>query len=354
MDAPTPKAADNAPAESGHAPLPRVVRDLQGWNAMAALAVGRQSGMLAAIREGPLTAADMAKKAGVDTHNAATWLGAMTAHGYLSHRDGLFTMHADEVEAFKSFPFDFDAIIDYTSRIPALFPAIAAAIRSGAGVPPEAYRISLGDSVGRIPVRLYEYMLIDWLDKVDVTETLRAGGRLMELGCAGGLALMHLAAVFPSARFSGIDLDANAIAAARGEAAKRGLANVAFEVRNVDDTTADDVDVVLILDALHHFSRPGELLERVRRTLKPGGRVVFAEGTANGNVDDDASKPFAAILMTSSILYCMQEGLHDHGAGLGTNYGTDGYLELLSSAGYTDVRHVDTKASYTIFSGVRP
>jgi hypothetical protein len=88
--------------------------------------------------------------------------------------------------------------------------------------------------------------------------------------------------------------------------------------------------------------------------LKPGGRIVFAEATATGDLDQDVKTPFARIHMSSSVLYCLQEGLHDHGAGLGTTYGTTGYRRLLAEAGYANVDHLDTDAGYTLFVGTRP
>jgi 2-polyprenyl-3-methyl-5-hydroxy-6-metoxy-1,4-benzoquinol methylase len=335
-------------------PLPRVIRDLFGWNALAMLALGRNTGMLAAILEGPATAEQLAAKAAVDTRNARAWLAAMTAHDYLTYGDGVFTMREDEAEAFRSFPFDLGSVIDYTYRITGALPAVEAAIRTGDGVPPAVFHNHLGDVVARIPTRLYEYMLVSWLDQVGVGEGLRSGGSLMELGCGVGGSLLHLAATFPQAAFTGIDLDSVAIANGTAEAARRGLSNVRFEVRNVDETGADGFDAVLVLDALHHFSQPLLVLRRICRSLKPRGSFVFAEATASGDLASDAKSPFARIHMSSSVLYCLQEGLHDHGAGLGTTYGTNGYCNLLLEAGYTDVRHIDTDAGYTVFAGTRP
>lgn len=333
--------------------MPRFIRDLLGWNAMAMLVVGRRTGMLDAIMEAPATAAELAARAGVDARNAAEWLRAMTAHDYLTHDAGRFTFRPDEAEAFRAFPFDFNYIIDYTAGIASAMPAIVAAVRSGKGVPPAVYHEHLGDIVARIPARLYAMALVAWLDQAGVGERLRAGGNLVELGCGAGGALLHLAQAMPRAQFVGVDLDARALDAARAEGQRRGLHNVSFELGDVERVAADGVDVVLILDALHHFAHPVAVLKHAAQSLKPGGKVVFAEGTATGDVATDVVSPFARIHMSSSVLYCMQEGLHDHGAGLGTTYGTANYRRLLAEAGYADVGHVDTEAGYTLFIGTR-
>ncbi len=335
-----------------HPPMPRIIRDYEGWLAISMLALGRETGMLTAVIEGPVTAATLASKAGVDARNAGAWLAAMTAHGYLTQNDGVFAMSAEDIGAFRQFPYDFEAVVDFTRRCSPLFPVLEDAVRTGAGVAPSVFHQHLGDAVGRIPVRLYEMAVEAWLEQAGVASALRGGGSLLELAPGGGAALMHLANRFPVARFLGWDIDAESVRAANAEAARRNLSNVRFEVKDVSGQAGESThDLVLVLDAFHHFGNPARVLENARKALKPGGCIVIAEGTATGDVARDVALPFARILMSSNLLYCMQEGLHGHGAGLGTNFGTDNYRELLSGNGFTAVRHHDTDAGFTLIVG---
>lgn len=336
-----------------HPQLPRLIRDYEGWLAVSLLALGRETGILAAVLDGPVTAEALAAKAGVDARNAGAWLAAMTAHGYLTHRDGVFTMNEDDVGAFRQFPYDLQAVVEFTRRCGPLFPVLEEAVRTGAGVEPAVFHAHLGDTVGRIPVRLYEMAAEAWLEQAGVAGVLRDGGSLLELAPGSGAALMHLASRFPAARFVGRDLDAASVRTANAEVARRGLSNVRFEVRDVNTPGEEDShDVVLVLDAFHHFGNPSLVLQNAGKALKPGGRIVVAEMTATGDTAQDVALPFARILMSSNLLYCMQEGLHEHGAGLGTTFGTDNYRKLLSENGFTAVRHHDTDAGFTLIVGV--
>jgi SAM-dependent methyltransferase len=338
----------------GHPPLPRVIRDYEGWLAISMLALGRETGMLAAVLDGPLTAAALAAKAGVDVRNAASWLAAMTAHGYLAHQDGTFSMNAEEVAAFREFPYDLEAVVAFTRRCAPLFPALEEAIRTGEGVEPAVFHAHLGDAVGRIPVRLYEMAAEGWLEQAGVADVLRAGGSLLELAPGSGGALLHLAGRFPAATFVGHDLDGASVRGANLEAKRRGLSNVTFEVGDVNTSGPQAChDVVLILDAFHHFGNPSLVLRNAGRALRPGGRIVVAESTASGDVAKDVALPFARILMSADLLYCRQEGLHGKGAGLGTTYGTDNYRRLLLENGFTAVTHHDTEAGFTLLVGMK-
>lgn len=338
--------------EAVEAAPPLVIRDLVGWYAMSVLALGRETGMLAAVVQEPVTAGELAAKASVDEKNAA-WLAAMAAHGYLRHRNGTFVMPSEEADAFRGFPFDLLALIDFTRGIPAVLPELADAIRTGNGVAPAAFHRHLGDTVARTQARLYELMLVGWLQDIGVGDRLREG-EVLEIAFGTGAALLHLAAEFRGTRFTGYELDPVAVERASAEAAARGLDNVQLEVRDAHRLDRESsFGLVLILDAFHHFGRPDEVLASVRRALRPGGSLVMAEATASGDLDADLGAPMARILFSSNLLLCLQEGLHGGGAGLGNTWGTEAAESLLAANAYEDVRHHDTGAGFTLIAGHR-
>ncbi|WP_181832603.1 methyltransferase domain-containing protein [Bosea caraganae] len=65
-----------------------------------------------------------------------------------------------------------------------------------------------------------------------------AGMRVLELGCGSGGNLIPMALRFPRADFLGIDLSRSAVELARRNAGALGLANVAFEQRDIMDVSA--------------------------------------------------------------------------------------------------------------------
>jgi SAM-dependent methyltransferase len=342
-------AAANSGGELG---LPRVLRDAEGWWAITLLVLGRETGMLEGILRAPATAAALAARCKLDARNAGAWLVAMTAHGYLTHENGTFAMRPSEASAFggDAIPLDFMAILDFSRRAPALMAPVADAIRSGGGVPPAVFHDTLGDAAARISVPLYNALLLDdWLAKAGVAEDLQRGIDVAELACGTGAALIELAARCPASRFTGLDLDAPAMRAAEQAAASRRLSNVRFSAADAA-ALAETFDLVLVLDAFHHFGQPQAVLQSIARALRPGGRLVMGESTASGDVDTDVASPFARIVTSANLLYCLQEGLHGGGAGLGATMGADAITSLLMQNGFRDVSEYVTGTGYTVFT----
>src|ERR1035438_1014603 len=59
----------------------------------------------------------------------------------------------------------------------------------------------------------------------------------------------------------------------------RHLTNVRAVLGTVEDPKLpkDSIDLVLLVDVYHEFSEPEKMLDRVRKSMKPNGRIVFLE-----------------------------------------------------------------------------
>jgi ubiquinone/menaquinone biosynthesis C-methylase UbiE len=59
----------------------------------------------------------------------------------------------------------------------------------------------------------------------------------------------------------------------------RHLANVRAVLGSPEDPKlpANSIDLVLLVDVYHEFSEPEKMLDRIRESLKPNGRIVFLE-----------------------------------------------------------------------------
>ena len=64
--------------------------------------------------------------------------------------------------------------------------------------------------------------------------------RVLEIGCAGGGNIIPLAARFPNARFTGIDLSSVQIGAGRARIERHGLENIDLQAMSVTDFEGDD------------------------------------------------------------------------------------------------------------------
>ncbi len=114
---------------------------------------------------------------------------------------------------------------------------------------------------------------------------LQAGDRVLDVGCGSGEHAVHAAARVRSVL--GIDVDARRLELAARLAGESGVDNVEFRRGDLTDAETFDLlrrepfDAVLLLDILEHLAHRGELLESVRRLLRPGGRLFVSVPNRN-------------------------------------------------------------------------
>jgi SAM-dependent methyltransferase len=105
---------------------------------------------------------------------------------------------------------------------------------------------------------------------------LRPGARLLDLGCGPGLYAERFAA--RGVRVTGMDLSAGSLTYARNVSEERGLGvrYVEKSYLTLDDEAAHDAIILIYFDlgALPPATRD-DLLQRIRRALRPGGRFAF-------------------------------------------------------------------------------
>jgi ubiquinone/menaquinone biosynthesis C-methylase UbiE len=113
-----------------------------------------------------------------------------------------------------------------------------------------------------------------------VTERLRSGGRVLDVGCGTGSFALLLAAARPDASVLGLDGDPGALAIARGKATA-DAPPIAWRRALADDTGEPDgsADAVTMSLVLHHLDAGGKAaaLREARRVLKPGGTLHVAD-----------------------------------------------------------------------------
>lgn len=110
--------------------------------------------------------------------------------------------------------------------------------------------------------------------------------RILEIGCSSGHHLLHLAARWPDARFTGIDLSSNAIKEARAAAETAGLENVEFH-----DVALEEFDPgvqpyeYLIAHGFYSWVLPevkDSLMERMPELIGEGGIAAIGYNTLPG------------------------------------------------------------------------
>ena len=107
--------------------------------------------------------------------------------------------------------------------------------------------------------------------KVDFIRRYRAGGRLLELGCAYGFFLQEAKRFYDAA---GLELADAAAASAR----QAGLNVVTGAVEEQTLAQFGRQDVIVLLDVIEHLPDPRQALYSAARLLGPGGIMVLTTG----------------------------------------------------------------------------
>lgn len=108
----------------------------------------------------------------------------------------------------------------------------------------------------------------------------RSGLRALSMGCGTAVGELQWAATGRFERIDAFDLAEQPVLEARRQAQELGLDHVFnASVSDIDDfeMPAEHYDVVLVEHALHHMAPMATVVERVRRTLRPGGLFCLDE-----------------------------------------------------------------------------
>lgn len=320
--------------------------------------LGRKLGLYAAITAaGSVTAARLARDAGIAERYAREWLEQQAVSGYLtvvepSNGDDRAFGLSDEQAGVLVREDDSSHLAPLASLaagIGRVLDRVADAYRTGSGVPYSMYGEDFRAGQGGINRPAFTSDLItDWIPSAQAVHEKLTGGpvRVAEIGCGQGWASISLASAYPDAEVIGLDSDRGSIDDARRLAAERGV-DVRFEAAR-GESVADygPFDVVLVLETLHDVARPVEILSSIRKSLNPGGVVFIA--------DERVAESFGApgdlierMMYGWSITHCLPASMAEQpSAGLGTVLRSETVRRLGAEAGFQDVEVLGTDAGF--------
>jgi 2-polyprenyl-3-methyl-5-hydroxy-6-metoxy-1,4-benzoquinol methylase len=292
------------------------------------------------------TTEEIARAAGLNERYVREWLGAMVTGRVvnLDSRTGKFSLPAEHAAflARSAGANNMAAFTQYIAALGSVEDDVVECFAKGGGVPysryPRFHEVMAEDS-GQSVVSSLESHILPLVP--GLTRRLEAGIRVLDVGCGRGLVPIRLAELYPSSRFVGMDLSEEAIAFARGEAARRGLGNAEFAAVDLSDfdETAEpgSFDFVTSFDAIHDQARPLAVLRGIRRALRPAGVYLMQDISGTSRLHDDIAHPLGTLLYTISCMHCMTVSLAQGGEGLGAMWGEAKTREYLTKAGFRSI-----------------
>lgn len=332
----------SAPNRGAATPEARLAELALGHVLITMVGIGHRLGLLDALAAGPATAAQIAARAAVVPRYAQEWLGALVAGGIAVHDAGRRTYaFATGYAPLLAGPTAANVApsAEMQIRLTGMAGEVSDRFRDGAGIPAAVYAERAGDSLGGSRRHLYDEQFVDgFLGAVPgLTGRLRAGARLLDVGCGPGQVARLVADAFPASRVTGVDVVPAAIERARADAGGT-RPNLDFRVGDAAQLAEDgEYDVVTAVDVVHDLARPAEALAGIRRALAPGGVFVMIDISFSADLAVLAGDAGAATAFAVSVLHCLPISLHDGGAGLGAMWGRERAVEMLAAAGFGPV-----------------
>jgi len=334
--------------------LVRAVGDLSAGYGGVMVSLGSKLGLYKAMADaGPITARELAARAGCAERYVAEWLNAQAAGGYVGYHAGSETYELSPEQAVVLADEDSPVFIPNAWQVPASMwfdehKAIEA-FRTGKGV-------SWGDHDGRLYCGVAAFyrnayrgsLLSEWLPALDgIVARLEAGIEVADVGCGHGHSTLLMAEAFPRSRFRGFDAHAASIDEARRHAAEAGLADrVTFEVMRAADYPGRNYGLICFFDCLHDMGDPAAAIRHAAGALARDGTVMLVEPFANDRVEDNHS-PVARLYYAASTTLCCAHAISDGGKlVLGAQAGEARLAEVFRKAGFTHFR----RAAETAFN----
>lgn len=311
------------------------------------ISLGHRSGLFDVMSKlPPSTSDEIAAKAGLNERYVREWLGAMVTGRVIdvdpnTLRYALPAEHAAFVT--RSAGADNMAVFaQYIATMGAVEDDVLECFKKGGGVPyskfPRFHEVMAEDS-GQSVLSSIESHILPLLP--GLADRLRTGIRVLDVGCGRGGVLTRLAELYPKSRFVGMDLSQEAIAYARNEASKRGLANLEFIAADLSDfdktAEQESYDVITTFDAIHDQAKPLNVLKGIHRALKPDGIYLMQDISGTSHIHKDIDHPIGTFLYTVSCMHCMTVSLAQGGEGLGAMWGEERTREYLQRAGFRSI-----------------
>lgn len=173
-----------------------------------------------------------------------------------------------------------------------------------------------------------------WADALISGLELGGDEHILDIGCGDGKITAKMASRVPDGLVLGIDSSEDMIDFARKRFPESQFANLRFELGDALNLNFDgEFELVTSFACLHWIEDHLSVLKGVRRSLKPGGRLLFQCG-GRGNAGD-------LMALTEDLIRKNKWSRYFQGFKFPYYfYGTEGYHAWLDQAGLVEIRAV--------------
>ncbi|MDP9021955.1 MAG: PIG-L family deacetylase [Actinomycetota bacterium] len=303
-----------------------VLDDIKGHQVTMMTALGDHLGLFDALEDGPATSQELARRTSLHERYVREWLSGMTAAGYVTYEpsDATFRLSPEQAQVLGSGTGPV-ALAGLFHEFPAtyeVFDDVKRAFRDGGGVPINAYGQAWWDGMERFTATWFDNLLLDeWIPATDgIKSALEAGGRVADVGCGRGRALITLLQAYPNITAIGYDVSEAQLKGARRNAEQAGVAD---RVEFVDHDAAQGIDgpfdLVTIFDVAHDLAEAelDAVFRAVHDALAPDGSFLLLDFKVADRLEDNIGRN-QAMFYGWSLFYCMTTALARDGEALGT------------------------------------
>lgn len=343
----SPDAAPTVDMDRLQALAQQVGGDTAAAAGIAMVELGDRLGLYRAmIGAGPMTAEALSDATGCNERLLSEWLCTQAAAGYvIYHADtGAFELELEAaiVLATDDSPAFMTGAIEIVRSIFLDGERLAEAFRTDGALSWGEHHDCMYHGYDRFLGHSYDEFLVDsWIAQVDgLADRLAAGGRVLDVGCGTGSALVTMAEAFPDATFVGIDAHAPSVEAARSRAQAHGVADrVRFEVgRSTDCDPGGLFDAVFFFEALHDMGDPDGAIRHADSLLVDGGVIIAVEINAADGRTAQFSDPMARLHFAASTALCTPGAMSQVGpSALGNQVGLERWKAIFASNGFSSV-----------------
>ena len=356
MDASTPSEQDALMAFAM-----RTINDIAAGYTGVMVSLGSKLGLYRALKgAGPLSAREVAGRAGCAERYVREWLHSQVAAGYIGYHAVSDTYELSPAQEAVLADEDSPFYIPNAWNVPASMwfdePKAIEAFRTGRGVAWGEHHERMSCGVAAFYRNGYKANLVpQWLPALDgVVAQLEAGIAVADVGCGHGHSTLLMAQAFPNSRFHGFDTHAASITEARQHAEQAGVGGrVSFELANATSYPDHRYGLICFFDVLHDLGDPVAAARHAAQVLAPGGTVLLVEPFAQDRVEDNAGT-VGQLYYSASTMICCAHAISEGGKlVLGAQAGEARLADVFRKAGFSHFRRAAETPFNLIFEARR-